>query len=46
MTRELVVPAYVVDVRHRAANADTFEATVSDHLPVVGHFVREYNNDD
>ncbi|MCS4504291.1 endonuclease/exonuclease/phosphatase family protein [Arhodomonas aquaeolei] len=45
-TDELVVPAYVVDVRRRAANADTFELTVSDHLPVVGHFLRVRADDD
>lgn len=45
-THELVLDAAVLDVRNRAASNEEFYSSVSDHLPIVGHFFRDRADDD
>jgi hypothetical protein len=45
-TSELVVPAQVLDVRKKASTNKMFYKTVSDHLPIVGRFIRNRSDDD
>jgi hypothetical protein len=45
-TSELVMPAQVLDVRKKASTNKMFYKTVSDHLPIVGRFLRNRSDDD
>jgi hypothetical protein len=45
-TSELVMSAQVLDVRKKASTNKMFYKTVSDHLPIVGRFVRNRADDD
>lgn len=45
-TSEQVLDAAVVDIRKRATSDKVFYKTVSDHLPIVGHFIRDRRDDD
>jgi hypothetical protein len=45
-TSELVMSAQVLDVRKKASTNKMFYKTVSDHLPIVGRFIRNRADDD
>ncbi len=45
-TGELVLPAQVLDVRSKASSNKSFYKTMSDHLPIMGRFVRDTVDDD
>jgi len=45
-TSELVMSAQVLDVRKKASTNKMFYKTVSDHLPIVGRFLRNRSDDD
>lgn len=45
-TSELVMGATVLDVRGKVSSNKVFYQTVSDHLPIMGRFVRDKPDDD
>lgn len=45
-TGELVLPTQALDVRIKASSNKLFYKTISDHLPIMGRFVRDTVDDD